>query len=105
MSPITGIEAAVMKERMETFLPDGKTLSVDMTCGVDFFPRIAWGEKESVGKSKIQRADRTIEIWEEVRRAHVERLPGAVPFIDEKLAEARAARVMLEDCEENHRVR
>lgn len=93
---------AAMNEGLKTFLPQVKPL--DFTGGVDFFPGIAWGEKEEVGKSKIQRADRDLAIWEEVRQAHMKGLPSAVPFIDEQITKAKATRTALEDCEENHRI-
>src|SRR4051812_28365867 len=72
ISPINEAEVLGMEKRMKSFLPQGRALNI--TGGVEFFPKIAWGEREEVGKSVIQRADREIEIWEEVRRAHVEGL-------------------------------
>lgn len=78
---------------------------VDVMDGMDFaFPKVCWGEKETAGKSAIQRADREIEQWQEVRRAHVEAMPEVLPFIDSKLEQAKSVRKGLTDCEENHRV-
>jgi hypothetical protein len=87
---------------MNVSLPQNESL--DLTGGVNFFPSLGWGEKEIVEKSKIQRADRDMEIWEEVRRSHIENLPCALPFIDGELEKAKAVRAGLTDCEENHRV-
>jgi len=111
MNPTTGREMSPLNEdfvrRLQSqakILPR-TTMPVDMTQGMDFeFPNISWGEKETVGKSAIQRADREIERWEEVRRAHAEAMPEALPFVDSKLDEAKAARAGLKDCEDNHRV-
>ncbi|KAG0645695.1 hypothetical protein D0Z07_8766 [Hyphodiscus hymeniophilus] len=45
---------------------------VDICEGIDFFPRRAWGEREEEGLSAIGRAEREVEIWEEVKRSHAE---------------------------------
>jgi hypothetical protein len=68
MNPTTGREMSPLNEdfvrRLQSqakILPR-TTMPVDMTQGMDFeFPNISWGEKETVGKSAIQRADREIE--------------------------------------------
>lgn len=68
------------------------------------FPRLAFGRHEEHGMSKIMRADREIETWEEVRRVHAEKMPQVLPHIDQQLAKARATRESLEDNEENNRI-
>jgi hypothetical protein len=71
---------------------------VDVCEGMDVtFPSRAWGEKEEVGLSAIQRAERDVEVWESVLRCHVEGgfesvVPGlemAVENAKEKLGHLR----------------
>jgi hypothetical protein len=72
---------------------------VDICEGISFFPSRAWGEKEEVGLSAIGRAERDVEIWEEVKRAHaagglenmVPAIEAAVEGAREKLARLRRA--------------
>ncbi|RFU32798.1 hypothetical protein B7463_g3560, partial [Scytalidium lignicola] len=71
---------------------------------VQIFPRLAIGRQEQQGMSKIMRADRDIETWEEIRRVHEEHMPHILPMIDENLERARAERNELEDNEENNRI-
>jgi hypothetical protein len=63
---------------------------VDICEGIHFFPARAWGEKETVGLSAIQRAERDVEIWEEVKRSHASGgLENMVPAIEAAVEEAR----------------
>ncbi|KAL3418087.1 hypothetical protein PVAG01_09802 [Phlyctema vagabunda] len=100
-SPPVGVRellATLGKQKVEDVSPDlneGRP---------NIIPKTVFGEFEVTGKSKIQRADRLIEQWEEVRRAHAEQDSEALPFIDFKLEEARAERASLEDNEENNQV-
>jgi hypothetical protein len=59
------------------------TQMVDICNGINFFPSRHWGEKEEIGLSAIQRAERDVEIWEEVKRSHAQGgLEGMVPLIE-----------------------
>jgi hypothetical protein len=69
------------------------------------FPSVIFGEKETVGLSKVQRADREVKRWEEVLKTHQEHNPSAVPFVKERLQMAKDARANIdESLEENTRV-
>ena len=79
---------------MLNYLP---TQMVDVCDGINFFPGRCWGEREERGLSAIERAEREVEIWEEVRRSHREGgQEGMVPMIEavvererEKMADLR----------------
>lgn len=84
------------------------------------FPQVAFGEEESIGLSKIQRADKETRIWESVWQCHFgppeeiqDSREGQLTeesdsqlrnFIQGKLDEAKAKRAGLEETEENLRV-
>jgi hypothetical protein len=60
-------DTALIKQKQLKHL---QTEMEDICEGINFFPERAWGEKEEGGKSVLQRAERDVEIWEEVRRSH-----------------------------------
>jgi hypothetical protein len=65
----------------------------------------AWGEKETVGLSKIGRTDKEVEIWEEVYNAHEMNEPRLLPLVEKSLQQARRDRAALDETlEENVRV-
>ena len=67
----------------------------DICEGINFFPSRAWGEREEVGLSEIGRAERDVEIWEEVKRSHAQGgLQNMVPVLEAAL---EGARERLED--------
>jgi hypothetical protein len=73
---------------LRNYLP---TQTVDICDGINFFPSRHWGEREEVGLSAIQRAEREVEIWEEVKRSHAEGgLEGMVPVIEAVIEGERA---------------
>lgn len=77
----------------------------DVCDGSTFFPSRAWGEKETIGLSKIGRADKEVEIWEEVYRAHRINEPRLLPVVERSLQQARKDRAALDETlEENVRV-
>ena len=74
-------------------------------CDGHTFPSRAWGEKETVGLSKIGRADKEVEIWEAVYNAHATNEPHLLPIVERSLQQAREARAALDETlEENLRV-
>jgi hypothetical protein len=69
-------------------LPNGER--EDLTEGTNAFPRIAWGQREEKGRSKLGWAEREVEIWQEIRRSHNEGgLKRLVPLIEAKIDEAK----------------
>ncbi|KAH8803299.1 hypothetical protein F5884DRAFT_756586 [Xylogone sp. PMI_703] len=77
--------------------------------GVEFddipvFPKLSFGRHEEEGMSKIMRADREAETWEEVRRVHAEYMPRLLPMIENRLARAMDVRNALRDTPENTRI-
>lgn len=69
------------------------------------FPSRAWGERETVGLSKIGRADKEVEIWEEVYRTHEINEPRLLPIVERSLQKARKDRAALDETlEENVRI-
>jgi hypothetical protein len=78
---------------------------VDICEGINFFPSRAWGEKEEVGLSAIQRAEREVEIWEEVKKCHAEGgLENLVPAIEACVESAREKLGALKTSEREGRV-
>ena len=78
---------------------------VDICEGINFFPSRAWGEREEVGLSTIQRAEREVEIWEEVKRSHAAGgLENMVPAIEACIESAREKLGALRRSEREGRV-
>jgi hypothetical protein len=64
--------------------PKPNYIAPDVCGGINFFPRRAWGEREDHLLTAVERAERDIEIWEEVKRSHAEGgLPQMVPGIEQ----------------------
>jgi hypothetical protein len=84
------------------------------------FPQVSFGEEETIGLSKIQRADKEIRVWESVWQCHFgpqkeiqnsregqlkkESDSQLRNFIQGNLDEAKAKRARLEETDENLRV-
>jgi hypothetical protein len=76
--------------------------SADVDDESNSFPSRGWGERETVGRSRIGRADKEIEIWEEVLRVHEINYPHLVPIVKESLMKARRQRAAIDETlEEN----
>lgn len=68
---------------------------VDLLEGNMFFPSVIIGAKETVGLSKIGRADKEVEMWEGILAEHREHMPSLVPVVEEKLWEAKHKRACM----------
>ena len=89
------------KQILLNYLPAEMT---DICEGINFLPSRAWGEKEEVGLSAIQRAERDVEIWEEVKRSHAGGgLEKMVPAIEACIERAREKIVGLRGSEREER--
>ncbi|KAL2060650.1 hypothetical protein VTL71DRAFT_9291 [Oculimacula yallundae] len=71
--------------------------SVDFLEGNTFFPSVTIGAKETVGLSKIGRADQEVKMWEGILAEHKENMPSLVPVVEEKLWQAIHKRVCLDE--------
>jgi len=88
-----------------TSAESGAQISAGDSAECNSFPSRGWGQRETVGLSKIDRADKEIEIWEEVLRNHEINYPQLVPVVKESLMKARRLRAALDETlEENLRV-
>ncbi|KAL5327535.1 hypothetical protein ACEPPN_005234 [Leptodophora sp. 'Broadleaf-Isolate-01'] len=70
---------------------------VDLLEGNMFFPSVIIGAKETVGLSKIGRADKEVEMWEGILAEHREHMPSLVPVVEEKLWEAKHKRACMDE--------
>jgi len=70
---------------------------MDLLEGNTFFPSVAIGEKETVGLSKIGRAEKEVKMWETVLAEHKEKMPSLVPVVEEKLWQAKHKRACLDE--------
>jgi hypothetical protein len=77
-------------------------IPVDIGDGCNSFPGRGWGERETVGRSKIGRADKEVEIWKEVLRVHEMNYPHLVPVVKESLMKARRQRAALDETQEEN---
>lgn len=95
----------LVRQQEQYELPEVTRAEVDLNDGIpNFFPKTVTGAREDRGKSKIERANKQIEKWKEIREAHEEHYPRILPFIEGKIREAERARAELEDNEENNRI-
>jgi hypothetical protein len=58
---------------------------------------VVFGEPETKGMSKIERADEEIRKWEALQVSHEEHHPDAVPMIKWTLEELRGKRAMIDE--------
>jgi hypothetical protein len=83
-----------------------KTTPLDVCDGgAPIFPHVVFGAKELTPLSKIGRANREVQMWEEVVQSYKQNYPCLVQVGEERLQKAKDARAALdESLEENTRV-
>ncbi|CZT44743.1 uncharacterized protein RSE6_04959 [Rhynchosporium secalis] len=70
---------------------------VDFLDGNTFFPSVIIGAKETVGLSKIGRANQEVKMWENILAEHKANMPSLVSVVEEKLWQAKHKRACIDE--------